>query len=141
MERFAEGWPVLDPLGLGIDFREADLDVLGPCGTRPQRAKSRLRSPALLSKRTIGSWSVGAAFQLGAKFGVGRCGGIEKTRLISLTSEERRTRPHMGRKMGSLIEGAHATSRWPHGRSLNHLVGTQAATAARSGQGHWRFSD
>jgi hypothetical protein len=32
---------------------------------------------------------------VGAKFGVGRCGGIEKTSLISLTSEERRTRPHM----------------------------------------------
>jgi hypothetical protein len=28
-------------------------------------------------------------FQLGAVFGVGRCGGIEKTSLISLTSEER----------------------------------------------------
>jgi hypothetical protein len=33
--------------------------------------------------------SVGATFQLGAVFGVGRCGGIEKTSLISLTSEER----------------------------------------------------
>ena len=31
------------------------------------------------------------------EFGVGRCGGIEKTSLISLTSEERRTRPHIGR--------------------------------------------
>ena len=29
------------------------------------------------------------------EFGVGRCGGIEKTSLISLTSEERRARPHM----------------------------------------------
>jgi hypothetical protein len=47
---------------------------------------------------TIGSWSVGAAFQVGAKFGVGRCGGIEKMSLISLTSEERRTRPHMGER-------------------------------------------
>jgi len=28
-------------------------------------------------------------------FGVGGCGGIEKTSLISLTSEDRRTRPHM----------------------------------------------
>jgi hypothetical protein len=45
--------------------------------------------------RTTGSGSVGATFQLGAKFGVGRWGGIEKTSLISLTSEERRTRPHM----------------------------------------------
>ena len=48
-------------------------------------------------------WSVGAAFQLGAKFGGGRCGGIEKTSLISLTSEERRTRPHIDRKIGSPV--------------------------------------
>jgi len=41
-------------------------------GTKLQRARSRLRSPALTSKRTIGNWSVGAAFQLGGKFGVGR---------------------------------------------------------------------
>jgi putative SOS response-associated peptidase YedK len=27
--------------------------------------------------------------------GVGRCGGIEKTSLISLTSEDRRARPHV----------------------------------------------
>ena len=38
-------------------------------------------------------------FQLGGKFGVGRCGGIEKTSLISLTSEERRTRPNEERKV------------------------------------------
>jgi hypothetical protein len=42
-----------------------------------------------------GRESVGATFQLGGKFGVGRSGGIEKTSLISLTSEERRARPHM----------------------------------------------
>jgi hypothetical protein len=29
--------------------------------------------------------------------GAGRAGGIENTSLISLTSEERRARPHMGR--------------------------------------------
>ena len=52
---------------------------------------SKLRSLALGSKRTTGSGSVGATFQPGGKFGVGRCGGIEKTSLISLTSEERRT--------------------------------------------------
>jgi hypothetical protein len=51
----------------------------------------------LTSKRTTGRESVGATFQLGGKFGVGRCGGIENTSLISLTSEERRTRPHMVR--------------------------------------------
>jgi len=33
----------------------------------------------------------------GTMFGVSRSGGIEKTRLISLTSEERCTRPHMAR--------------------------------------------
>jgi len=49
---------------------------------------SRLRSPALTSYRTIGTGSVGAIF-LGAMFGVGRCGVIEKTSLISVTSEER----------------------------------------------------
>src|ERR1700758_3288129 len=43
-----------------------------------------------------GMGSVGATFQLGAVFGVGRCDGIEKTSLISLTSEEGRTRPHIG---------------------------------------------
>ena len=35
-------------------------------------------------------------FQLGAMFGVGRWVGIEKTILISLTSEDKRARPHMG---------------------------------------------
>jgi len=39
--------------------------------------------------------------QPAAKFGVGRSGGMEKTSLISLTSEERGTRPHIGRKIGS----------------------------------------
>src|SRR6266481_753517 len=42
-----------------------------------------------------GRSSVGAAFQLAAMLGVGRSGGIEKTSLISLTSEESRARPHM----------------------------------------------
>jgi hypothetical protein len=60
---------------------------------QPQRAEPRLRSPALASKRTIGSWSVGAAFQLGGKFGVGRSGGMPRTSLVSLTSEGRRTHP------------------------------------------------
>jgi hypothetical protein len=46
-------------------------------GMRPQRITSRLRSPVLASKRTTGSGSVGATFQLGAMLGVGRSGGIE----------------------------------------------------------------
>jgi hypothetical protein len=68
-----------------------------PMSTARKHCGGRLRSPALALKRTIGSWSAGAAFQLGAKFGIGRCSGMEKTTLISLTSEERRTRPHIGR--------------------------------------------
>jgi porin len=43
----------------------------------------------------ITPWMNVATFQLGGKFGIGRCGGIEKTSLISLTSEERRARPHI----------------------------------------------
>ena len=43
---------------------------------------------------------IGATFQLGATFGVARSGGIEKTSLISLTSEERRgTATHSGARM------------------------------------------
>src|SRR5712671_185207 len=71
------------------------LRSLAQNGTRPHRSRSRLRSPALVSCRTTGSESVGATFQLGGKLGLGRCGGIENTSLISLTSEEIRTRPHM----------------------------------------------
>jgi hypothetical protein len=89
--------PMSDPLRLTLMSTKPTLMSFAQYGTSPQRAKFRVRSPAFASKRTIGSWSVGAAFQLGAKFGVGRCGGMEKTRLISLTSEERRTRPHMER--------------------------------------------
>jgi len=39
--------------------------------------------------------SVGATFQLTAKFGVGGSGGIRKVILISLTSGERRARLHI----------------------------------------------
>jgi hypothetical protein len=95
LECFAEGRLSLDPLGLGVDVREADFDVQN--GTSPQRITSRVRSLALASYRTTGRGSVGATFQLGAMLGVGRSGGIENTSLISLTSEERRARPHMER--------------------------------------------
>ena len=101
LECLAKRRPVLDPLGLGVDVREADIDVLGQNGTKLQRITSSLRSPAFASYRTTRSGSVGATFQLGGKFGLDRCGGIEKTSLISLTSEERRTRPHIGWKVGS----------------------------------------
>src|SRR5215472_18876188 len=80
---------------LALMLAKPTLMSLAQYGTRPQRSMSRLRSLALRSCRTTGSMSVGATFQLGGKFGIGRCGGIENTSLISLTSEERRTRPHM----------------------------------------------
>jgi hypothetical protein len=44
-----------------------------------------------------GTASVGAPFKLRAMFGIGRLGRIEETSLISPTSQERRTRPHMAR--------------------------------------------
>src|SRR4029077_4953627 len=43
---------------------------------RTERITSKLRSPALVSYRTTGRGSVGATFQLGAMFRVGRCGGV-----------------------------------------------------------------
>ena len=42
------------------------------------RLTAKLPPPALASKRTIGSWSVGAAIQLDGMLGVGPCGGIEE---------------------------------------------------------------
>jgi hypothetical protein len=64
-------------------------------GTRPQRIPWRLRRWSFASSRTIGSGSVGAMFQLAAKLGVGRSGGMPNAIVISLPSEERRTRPHI----------------------------------------------
>jgi hypothetical protein len=49
---------------------------------------------------------IGAAFQLGAMLGVGRCAGIEKTSLISLTSDERRARPHLSQPYRALCSPA-----------------------------------
>ena len=83
------------PPALALMLANPTLRSFAQYGTRPHRSTSRLRSPALASNRTTGSGSVGATFQLGGKFGIGRSGGIEKTSLISLTSEERRTRPHI----------------------------------------------
>src|ERR1700761_1932603 len=68
---------------------------LAQLGIKPHRIMSRLRWWSSSSNRTTGSALVGATFQLAAKFGVGRSGGIPKTDLISLTSEDRRARPHM----------------------------------------------
>jgi hypothetical protein len=41
------------------------------------------------------SGETGKIHLIGGDRGAGRSGGIEKTSLISLTSEERRARPHM----------------------------------------------
>jgi hypothetical protein len=65
--------------------------------TKPHRAKARLRSPALGVKandRRLVGRQVGTPFQLGdlqdppEGFGVDRPGGMEKTSLISLTSDK-----------------------------------------------------
>src|SRR4029077_15162359 len=102
------------PSALALMLANPTLRSLAQYGTRPHLSTSRLRSPALASYRTTGRGSVGATFQLGGKFGVGRCGGIEKTSVISLTSEERRARPHMlrskrhlrtGRSSRAIVEG------------------------------------
>src|ERR1700722_5275543 len=68
---------------------------LAQYGTKPPRIRSPPRPPALLSQRTMGRLSVGATFQLGAKFGAGRSGGMRNAILISLKSVESLTRPHI----------------------------------------------
>ena len=49
LEHVAEGRPGLDPLGLGVDVGEADVQILGPVGDKAPAQQSRLRSPAFLS--------------------------------------------------------------------------------------------
>src|SRR5215831_8148688 len=82
------------PSALALMLAKPTLMSLAQNGTRPQRMTVRPRSWSLGLKPTIGSGSVGATFQLAAKFGIGRSGRIAKRILISLTSEERRARPH-----------------------------------------------
>jgi len=59
-------------------------------------AKSRYRNTGLCGP-LLGSGSVGATFRLAAKFGEGLSAGMPKAILISLTSDERRARPHIAR--------------------------------------------
>src|SRR5690348_13317482 len=96
------------PSALALMFANPTLMSFAQNGTRPQRMTSRLRCPALVLCRTTGKSSVGAAFQLAGMLGVGRSGGIEKTSLISLTSEERRARPHMRGYMARLAHPGNA---------------------------------
>jgi hypothetical protein len=85
----------VDGLGHRVDGREADFDVLGPIRNQSPPHKSSVRDPAFWSYRTMGRLSVGATFQLGAKFGVGYSGGIRNAILISDTSVSSLARPHM----------------------------------------------
>src|SRR3984893_13593656 len=64
-------------------------------GTSPHRSRSSVRCWTFGSYRTIGRLSVGATFQLGAKFGVGYSGGIRNAILISETSVSSLARPHI----------------------------------------------
>jgi hypothetical protein len=76
-------------------FGEADLDVLRP--ERHQAPAHHLEGALMLlrviahDRQGIGRGHIPA----GGKIRVGRSGGIRKATLISLTSEERRARPHM----------------------------------------------
>jgi hypothetical protein len=89
----------------------------GPAGKEWRHLLDKLRSPAFASYGTTGSGSVGATFQLAAMFGGGRRGGIEKTSLISLTSEERRgTAAH-----GGSIASPDREPKWPR-PALNPLA-------------------
>jgi hypothetical protein len=80
----------------GIDRRGYWSLIGGNSGSKEKVPASKARAPGAHPGDTLTCHPiVGAAIQLGGKFGVGRCGGIEKTSLISLTPEERRTRPHI----------------------------------------------
>jgi hypothetical protein len=49
LECFAEGGPVLDPLGLGVDVREADFDILCPVRHQapPRQVQATLAGPGI----------------------------------------------------------------------------------------------
>jgi hypothetical protein len=95
LERLAESRLLLDPLGLGVDVGEADLDVLGPIGDQAPAHHVEAALPLLgieaHDRQGVGRRHVPAR----RKFGAGRSGGIPNAILISLTSEERRARPHI----------------------------------------------
>jgi hypothetical protein len=104
----------VDGLGLGVDVGEAELDVLRPerHESPAHRVETALRGPRVVADG--GRSSVGAAFQFAGMFGVGRSGGIEKASLISLTSEERRARPHMSGKVACRFEAGNPYVGQPH---------------------------
>ena len=94
LKSLSKGAPVLDLLGLSIDVGEPDLEVFDPVR---QEAPARQVQAALsgsfieVNDRQLVSGPAGPEVREGS------VGGIERTSLISLTSEEKRTRPHMGR--------------------------------------------
>jgi hypothetical protein len=70
------------PSALALMLAKPTLMSLAQYGTRPQPMMSRLRSWAFAANRTIGNGSVGATFQLGAKFGAGREGGMTRPHMV-----------------------------------------------------------
>jgi hypothetical protein len=79
----------------GVDVREADLDILGPERHEPpaHHVQAALPSSGIEAdhRKRVGWRYVPARGNVGGRSML----GIEKTSLISLTSEERRARPHM----------------------------------------------
>jgi hypothetical protein len=81
--------------GLGVNVGEAGLDVLDP--ERHQASAHHLEAVPMVLRLSADDQhrSVGATFQLAAKFGVGRSGGMPNAIVIALTSEARRARLHI----------------------------------------------
>jgi len=78
LERVTESWPGLDPLGLGIEVREADVDVLGPerHAAPMNQVQAALGGPGIKANdRQLVS---GRGVLTGAKFGFGLCDGVER---------------------------------------------------------------
>ena len=82
-----------DPLGFGVDVRKTDFDVLTP--ERHQAPAHHIQA-ALANLRIVADDWDGIGWRyvpVGATFGVGRCGGIEKT----ILTRSRRRRGEDGR--------------------------------------------
>ena len=84
------------------------------------------------------SGSVGATFQLAAKLGAGCSGGVEKTSLIPLVSEEGRARPHMDATDKSAAGGLSFAFRQANGPgSLQSLILWGSTESARHRGARW----
>jgi hypothetical protein len=80
--------------GEGLCLKEASNN--GSRTRCPEPRPALMVFGVVVHERPIGSGSIGATFQLAAKFGIGRSAGIRNATLISLTFEERRARPLIG---------------------------------------------